>query len=73
MKNEKEIGTPMSPTCKLDKDKNGKSINEKLYKDIIGSLFYLTAVDQTYFLVFACMQDSNLILKNHMLAIKRIF
>ena len=31
MENTKEIGTPMSPSCKLDKDEKGKSIDQKLY------------------------------------------
>ena len=39
----KEIGTPMSPTCKLDKDEEGHSIDQKLYRGMIGSLLYLTA------------------------------
>ena len=38
MKNSKPIGTPMSPLCKLNKNKNGKSIDLKLYQGIIGSL-----------------------------------
>ena len=32
----------MSPTYRLDKDKNSKSIDQKLYRDIIGFLLYLT-------------------------------
>ena len=39
----KPLGTPTSSLCKLDKDKNGKSIDHKFYKDIIGSLLYLIA------------------------------
>ena len=33
----------MSPSCKLDKHKNDKSIDLKIYRGIIGSLLYLTA------------------------------
>ena len=33
----------MSPSCKLDKDEGGKNIDSKLYRDMIDSLFYLTA------------------------------
>ena len=33
----------MSPSCKLDKDEEGKSVDLKFYRGIIGSLLYLTA------------------------------
>lgn len=33
---------PMSTTCKLDKDKEGTLVDQRLYRSIIGSLFYLT-------------------------------
>ena len=39
----REIGTPMSPITKLDKDEKGKDVNQKLYRGMIGSLLYLTA------------------------------
>ena len=42
MKNAKENGTLTSPTCRLYKNENGKSVNEKLHRDTIGSLLYLT-------------------------------
>ena len=35
--------TPMATNTKLDKDEQGKNIDIKLYKSMIGSLFYLTA------------------------------
>ena len=38
----KPLATPMSTSIKLDKDENGKNMNEKLYRDMIGSLLYLT-------------------------------
>ena len=31
MDQEKEIGTPISPGTKLDKDKNGKDVDQRLY------------------------------------------
>ena len=43
MESSKAIGSPMSPSCKLDKDEGGKSVDQKFYRDMIGSLFYLTA------------------------------
>ena len=38
----KAIGTPMSLSCKLDKDEGGKNIDSKFYRGMIGSLLYLT-------------------------------
>ena len=35
--------TPMATTTKLDKDDQGKSVDIKLYRSMIGSLLYLTA------------------------------
>ena len=35
--------TPMSTTTSLDKDEIGKDVDTKLYRGMIGSLFYLTA------------------------------
>ena len=35
--------TPMATTDKLDLDKEGKPISEKLYRGMIGSLLHLTA------------------------------
>ena len=40
---DRSIGTPMSSTCKLGKDEEGKRVDQKLYRGMIGSLFYLTA------------------------------
>ena len=43
MENSKQTEIPMSPSYKLDKSENGKSINTKLYHDMIGSLLYFIA------------------------------
>ena len=43
MENTKHIDTPMSPSCKLDKDKTDKNINLKLYRGMISLLLYLSA------------------------------
>nr|KYP57976.1 hypothetical protein KK1_004264 [Cajanus cajan] len=43
MENAKLMATPMSTTCYLDKDEGGKSIHLKQYRDMIGSLLYLSA------------------------------
>ncbi|KAJ9542151.1 hypothetical protein OSB04_028657 [Centaurea solstitialis] len=38
-----EMGTPMAPPLKLDKDSSRKSVDVTLYRGMIGSLMYLTA------------------------------
>ncbi|KAH0636150.1 hypothetical protein KY285_035895 [Solanum tuberosum] len=43
MENSKSLGTPMSSTCSLDKDEEGKKVDEIKYRGMIGSLLYLTA------------------------------
>ena len=39
--NAKHASTPMASSTKLDQDPEGKPINEKLYRGMIGSLLYL--------------------------------
>ena len=43
MENAKPCSTPMSSSIKLDKNEKGKSVDEKLYLSMIGSLVHLTA------------------------------
>ena len=43
LENSKEMATPMNTLTKLDKDANCKSVDEKPCRDMISSLFYLTA------------------------------
>ena len=73
MKSAKKIGTSMSPTCRLDKDENGKSIKKKLYRGMIGSLLYLTASrpDKLFSIYLYTRFQSNP-KKSHILAVKRI-
>ena len=40
MKNSRSKRTPMSTTTMLDKDEHDKSVNQKLDRDIIGSVIY---------------------------------
>ncbi|XP_019248559.1 PREDICTED: uncharacterized protein LOC109227819 [Nicotiana attenuata] len=42
MSSSKAIGTPMSPSASLDKDEQGKPVDETKYRGMIGSLLYLT-------------------------------
>ena len=69
MENIKLFGTPISPSCKLDKDKNSKSINHKSYKYIIKSLLYLTASKSD--IIFLYMQDFSLILRSHIFLLSK--
>jgi hypothetical protein len=41
MKNAKPIKTPMGTNVHLDLDMGGKSIDQKVYRSMIGSLLYL--------------------------------
>jgi len=43
LEDSKICNTPMATTTKLDKDDQGKSVDIKLYRSMIGSLLYLTA------------------------------
>ena len=42
LENAKHCDTPMSTTLKLSKDASGKSVEQTLYRGIIGRLLYLT-------------------------------
>jgi hypothetical protein len=43
MKNAKPIKTPMGTNGHLDLDTGGKSVDQKVYRSMIGSLLYLCA------------------------------
>jgi hypothetical protein len=43
MKNAKHIKTPMGTNGHLDLDTRGKSVDQKVYRSMIGSLLYLCA------------------------------
>jgi hypothetical protein len=43
MKNDKPIKTPMGTNGHLDLDTGGKSVDQKVYRSMIGSLLYLCA------------------------------
>ena len=73
MESSKEIGTPMNPACRLDKDEEGNSIDQKLYRGMIGSLLYLTASrPDILFSVCVCARFQSNPKESHMLAVKRI-
>ena len=63
----------MCTTIKLDKDENGKSIDEKKYRGMIGSLLYLTASrPDIMFIVCMCAHFQSCPKESHLNADKRI-
>jgi hypothetical protein len=54
MKDAKPIKTPMGTTGHLDLDTGGKSVDQKVYRSMIGSLLYLCA-SRPDIMLFVCM------------------
>ncbi len=74
MEGNKSISTPMSSSCKLDKDESGKSVDQKMYRSMIGSLLYLTASrPDIMFSVCMCARYQSNPKESHLIAVKRIF
>ena len=70
----KSSKTPMITTTKLNKDKNGKPVNEKRFRGMIGSLLYLTASKpDIIFATCLCARFQSSPRESHLNAIKRIF
>ena len=66
--------TPMSTTVSLDKDGNGKNVEQTLYRGMIGSLLYLTASrPDIMFSVCLCARYQSNPKESHLKAVKRIF
>nr|XP_016450049.1 PREDICTED: uncharacterized mitochondrial protein AtMg00810-like [Nicotiana tabacum] len=73
MENAKPIGTPMSPTTMLDEDYHGRSIDETMYRGMIGSLLYLTASrPDIMFSVCKCARYQSAPKESHLTVVKRI-
>ncbi|XP_070042971.1 uncharacterized mitochondrial protein AtMg00810-like [Nicotiana tomentosiformis] len=73
MENAKPIGTPMSPTTTLDEDNNGKSVDETMYRGLIGSLLYLSAIQpDIMFSVCKCARFQSAPKESHLTDVKRI-
>ena len=75
MLNAKEIGTLVSTSTKLDKYEQGKSVDKKLYRSMIGSLLYqmTSRPDDIMFSVCLCARFQSNPKESHVLAVKRIF
>ena len=70
----KSCKTPMSSTTKLNKDENGKPVDEKHFRSTIGSLLYLTASRlDIMFAICLCARFQSSPRESHLNAIKRIF
>jgi hypothetical protein len=63
MKNVKPIKTPMGTNGHLDLDTGGKSIDQKVYWSMIGSLLYYVLHDRILCFPYACVQGSRQILR----------
>jgi hypothetical protein len=69
----KPIKTPMGTYGHLDLDMEGKSVDQKLYRSMIGSLFYLCASRSDIMLsVCMCARFQAAPKECHLRAIKRI-
>jgi hypothetical protein len=73
MKNAKPIKTPMGTNGHLDLDMGGKSIDQKVYRSMIGSLLYLCASRPDILLsVYMCARFQANPKEVHLRAVKRI-
>nr|XP_016493364.1 PREDICTED: uncharacterized mitochondrial protein AtMg00810-like [Nicotiana tabacum] len=73
MENAKSIGTPMSPTTFLEEDKHEKSVDETMYRGMIGSLLYLIASrSDIMFSVCKCARFQSAPKESHLTTVKRI-
>jgi hypothetical protein len=63
MKDVKPIKTPMGTNGHLDLNTGGKSVDQKVYQSMIGSLLYLCASRLVLFFPYACVQGSKSILR----------
>ena len=60
MKDAKPAKTPMGTDGHVDLNKGGKSVDQKAYRSMIGSLLYLCASRSDIMLAYACVLDFNL-------------
>ena len=73
LKNTKSFSTPMSSNSELDNDEKGKSVDQKLYRGMIGSLLYLTASrPDIMFSICLCARYQSNPKESHLKGIKRI-
>ena len=69
----KHCDTPMSTTLKLSKDASGKSVDQTLYRGMIGSLLYLTTSrPDISFSVRVCARYQSDPKESHLSSVKRV-
>jgi hypothetical protein len=74
MEDSKAMATPMSTTTALDADEEGKHVDQKEYRSMIGSLLYLMATrPDIQFSVCPCARFQASPRTLHRQAVKRIF
>ncbi|KAD5960655.1 hypothetical protein E3N88_12127 [Mikania micrantha] len=74
LQNCKPCSNPMSSTTQLDADLKGPSVDETLYRCMIGSLMYLTASrPDIMFATCVCARFQATPKESHLIAVKRIF
>jgi hypothetical protein len=70
----KPVKTPMPTKCQLDIDPNGKAVDQKVYRSMIGSLLYLCASWPDIMLsVEMCARFQAAPKESHYVVVKRIF
>ncbi|KAK1424192.1 hypothetical protein QVD17_19513 [Tagetes erecta] len=68
------IRTPSDVNCKIQPDPKGKSVDQTLYKSMIGSLMYLTASrPDIMYAVCVCARYQSDPKESHLVVVKRIF
>ncbi|KAD3066358.1 hypothetical protein E3N88_34238 [Mikania micrantha] len=74
LQNYKPCSNPMSSTTQLDADLKGTSVDETLYRCMIGSLMYLTASrPDIMFATCVCARFQAAPKESHLIVVKRIF
>jgi hypothetical protein len=73
MEDAKTISTPMGTNRSLDSDASGNMVDQKMYRSIIGSLLYVTALrSDVIFSVCMCARFQASPRESHLKATKRI-
>jgi hypothetical protein len=70
----KPVSTPMSTTAALDPDENGEAVDQREYRSMIGSLWYLTVTwSDIQFAVCLCAHFQASSRSSHQMIVQRIF
>jgi hypothetical protein len=70
----KPVSIPMSTTAALDPDENGEAVDQREYRSMIGSLWYLTVTwSDIQFAVCLCAHFQASSRSSHQMIVQRIF